>query len=227
MSGPLDAPFAEAETEAGRLRFHQAFAAAPLWLVLEDAPGDALRPRLFPLEAGPTALAFDTEDRLASAFDAPVHHVRMPGRALAAELGPRGVHLALNPGAGGAETVLDAAVLAWIAEVFAAPAEAAEAAALAAPAAPEPALLDGLAARLAALAPAVAEAWLAEAAGGPVLVIRTGEGASAALVEDLARAGQVLTPRPFAVAPAAAGSALLASARRLGIGLLAPAPEAG
>lgn len=223
--GPLDGAFAAMAGggEAARLRFHQAFAATPLWLVLDEAAAGSLRPRLFQLEDGPAALAFDSEDRLARAFDAAVDHATLPGRALAAELGPKGIHLALNPGAGGAETVLDAEVLNWVASVFAAPVAESEARApLTPPRDPDPALLEGLGQRVQDLAAGIAEAWLA-ASGEELLLVVHAPGPDAALiVEDLARTGQFLSPFLFSVAPAAPGSALLAKARGCGIGLLNP-----
>jgi hypothetical protein len=95
------------------------------------------------------------------------------------------------------------------------------------PAAPEAPLLEALGLRLAEMGGYVAEAWLvgaAEADGGEgyLCVLRTaGEAAELAheIAADLTRIGQMRTDRPFAVAAAAEDAALLAAARRHGIGL--------
>lgn len=229
MSGALDPLLAGAAgSRTAQLRFLHALAAAPLILLLEEEAGaGTLRPLIYPLESGPTAVAFDGEDRLAAAIARPTSHATLPGRAIAQAIAPHGASLALNPGAEGFETVLDPETLAWISGVSAAEVTGADAAYRPGPPRdPGAELLEGLAQRVADHGAALGEAWLTgDASGGGdelVLVIRPAGTDDPLLIADLARAGQMLTARPFAVAPAEAGSALLARARRCGIGLLAP-----
>lgn len=222
--GPLDAFWDAAEAdEAAWPRFVAAFAGTPLHLVLEGEAeaGAPLRPRIFPLETGPVALAFDSDDRFAGAIHEPTASVILTGAEIAARLSAdgAGIGLALNPGAGGAETVLEPATLAWIAE--AAVSEAAErVAGIAPPEAPDPALLEALGSRIEIHAERLAGAWLTASDDGLLLVLEAAPGADAGpAAADLARIGQAATESPFAAT--IAGGTLADAARRQGIGLLA------
>ena len=213
--------------ERAWLAFYDGLAAARLFLALDAAEGDRVRPTILDLEAGPAALAFDSEERFAAAIGRPTDHAALTGAELAGLLSGQGVALALNPGAGPSETLIEAGTLRWIAETFAA-ADAAETdgARLGPVRALDQALLDALGRRVADFGAAVAEAWLvtlATRSGAELgLVVRlgaTGEALAAEIATALTRAGQIISDRPFAVAPAAEGSALLAAARRHGIGI--------
>ncbi len=222
---PLDAAWEAVAAEEGRdgegdawFRFWRVLAGTTLHLVVEEGGTDPVRPRVYDLGIGPTITAFDSEDRLAGAIAEPTEHVALAGRDIAAALAGQGVHLALNPGAGGAETVIDPGTLAWLAETFGAEVTPGEAAtlALAPPREPEPALLEGLGAAVGALRERVSGAWLAAEGEGYVLVV---EGADSEAAQELVRLGQMLTARPLAATTAAPGSPLAVAAARIGIGL--------
>lgn len=222
---------AEPDAEGGWLAFYESLATARLHLALESAGATRIRPLLVTLEAGPAALAFDSEDRFAAAIARPTETAVLTGAELAALLAGQGIALALNPGAdAGCETVLEPGTLGWIAEHLGAePGEAAASGRIGPPPAPDPALLGALAQRIADLGGALAEAWLVALAapGGAeaaelVLVVRLADGFASFerdVVATLARTGQILTSLPFAVAPSAEGDALLGAARRHGIGI--------
>lgn len=246
---PLDRALRLAGGDAADGRAVDALLNAGLCLLLQGPPGadGALTPMILQLEAGPTALAFDSEARLA-AFGAGEDYAEIPGRALVGMLAGQGVNLAVNPGVAPSELFHPAAALDWMAQVSAAAAQELDAriAALAAPREAGEALVSALDAKLAALSAWLEEAWLAaaETAEGPRLALLLVERLS-----DAPRAGKALEAaaearrRAVALAlsesarladPAAtveivflgAGSAALASARRVGLGFEIPAPEA-
>ena len=107
MAGPED---------EGRARaLYAALAGTELCLLLaEEARGDSLAPKLAPLETGPVALAFDSEERLTD-FSGPAPFAALSGRTLAELLAPSEIGLGLNLGTAG-EYILTPDVLAWIAE---------------------------------------------------------------------------------------------------------------
>ena len=120
---PLDAlceaPFHDLP-DAARARVLNRLADTELFVALEaDPAGDRARLRLFDLPDGRMAIAADAEERLAGFFGAPVAHVALPGRALAAMLAAEGVTLMANPGAP-SEMLLAPEVLGWLAEALAA-----------------------------------------------------------------------------------------------------------
>ena len=249
---PLDRAFRLAGGDATDGRAVDALMGAELLLLLE-APmqGDSLRPVLLELEAGPTALAFDAETRLA-AFGGGTDYAAINGLALAGMLGAQGVNLAVNPGVAPSELFHEAAALVWMAEAAASEtrAEAARVGRLGPPrsaGAPLVAALDG---RLAALAGYLAEAWLVEAApaepdGAPSLLLilreRPGldlagkkaldaaaEARREAMVTALSRSARLAAPEgpELAAMFAEDGAPALSAARRFGLGFELPEPEA-
>jgi len=122
-----------------------------------------------------------------------------------------------------------AETLAWIAATYGAPVETEDRAgvALTRPAAPDAALLQAVGETVAALGAACREAWLtsmAEAGKAPDLVLilgldGTAGAAEAEIAEAVTRAVQAMTETPLAVACPAPDSALMAAARRHGIGI--------
>ncbi|MGG7566714.1 SseB family protein [Rhodovulum sp. DZ06] len=234
----------QAPETAGRVA--DALLAAPLWLLLEEEPGtdDSFKPRLLELEAGPTALAFDAEDRLAEFADGPVAHIQIPGRALVSTFAGSGVCLAVNPGVAESELFWDAATVDWAAEALAGEveAEAARPEAIAAPGPLPPGALELLGPKLAALAPSLAEAWLTEAqfsdgSARLLLVLRLNgaekadeatraeaEAATARALADTGRLAGASLPELDA-AFAVEGEPLLERARRLGLGVDLPEPQ--
>ncbi|TVQ56547.1 MAG: SseB family protein [Rhodobacteraceae bacterium] len=238
---PLDAAHAAAEApgapESARLRFYALLLETTLCVPVEPGPEDAaLRPRVFPLEAGPVALAFDDDGRMAGFFGGPTDYVSLTGRALAAAAAGAGVGLGLNLDAPSA-TLLPAEAVAWLAAEMGGGAEAADLSGpvtVAAPTGIDGALLAALAERLAGLPGMVAEAWLVrlerpEASELALLLLpapaarRAGEGLAALLGRVAAAAGAA----SVAVGLLDDGHALLGPARAKGVGLHpGPAPEA-
>ncbi|MCX7644430.1 MAG: SseB family protein [Rhodobacteraceae bacterium] len=134
-----------------RLRFHERLAEAELFLLLgAPADGDRLDPELFDADGGRYVLAFDREARLAAFAGAPAHYAAVSGRTLAAMLAGRGIGIGLNLGTS-AETLVSAETIDWLAGVLGArPAEAEERPReVRAPAGLPPALVEGLAVKLA------------------------------------------------------------------------------
>ena len=113
---PLDRALRRAGGDAADGRAVDALMGSELLLLLE-APlqGDRMRPVILELEAGATALAFDTEARLA-AFGGGSDYAEINGLALARLLGAQGVNLAVNPGVAPSELFHEAAALTWMAE---------------------------------------------------------------------------------------------------------------
>jgi len=199
------------------------------------------KPRMLPLEAGPTAIAFDSEARLAEFAGGPADYAEMPGRLLVRLLAEGGANLAVNPGVSEWEVFHATDALEWM--VQASGVEAASAAASGAVGSPRSAgeaLVQALDAKLAALGPALVEVWLAERRTGevasPLLVVRErgawGEGEAgdrhrAALAAALGETARLAAPDALdmEVAFAAEGEALLVAARRLGLGFALPEPK--
>jgi hypothetical protein len=98
-----------------------------VFVLLEaEAEGDAIRPRVFALEDGPVVLAFDREHRLAAFAEGPAPYAALSGRALARMLAGQGLGLGINL-TSGADFLLPAAGVDWLAEVLVAPVAEAEA----------------------------------------------------------------------------------------------------
>ncbi len=229
---PLDRAWAEAEGEAGAARFWEVFAAAELFLAIDPdtLDTDAPRPLSFAVEGAETALAFDTEERLIDFLGDGAAHLSLSGRALAGMLAEAGAQLGLNLGEAPSAQLLPPDALAWAAAAFGQPIEAERRAALALgpPEGATPELLARIDARLAALGPVVAEAWLCGAAEeGLILLLRLAEpdaepAAIAALAETARFAGG---DRPaFALAAVSEGEPALEAARRSGLGFEPPKP---
>lgn len=209
---PLDAAHAahmaaagSASEEATRRAWYAEILAGELCLLLQDEPqGDAVRPRVFPLDDGPVVLAFDREDRLAAFAGGPAPYAAMPGRALVrmlADSSDRKLGLGLNLGSPSA-LLMPPEMLAWLAEGAAAAPQplAARIVELTRPAALPEALVRALDARLARASGLAEAAYLAGAVlegGGRSQVLafagaRPGAEAalSLAVAEALALAGQ-------------------------------------
>lgn len=249
---PLDRALRLAGGDATDGRAVDALLGTELLLLLE-APmqGDRLRPVILELEAGPTALAFDEETRLA-AFGAGPDYAALNGLAMARMLGGQGLNLAVNPGVAPSELFHEAAALTWMADAAEAEtrAEASRVGRLGPPRAAPEALITALDGRLAALAEYLAEAWLVEAApteyeAAPTLLMilreRPGldlagkkaldaaaEARRQAMVSALARSARLASPDgpDFATMFVEETAPALLAARRFGLGFELPAPAA-
>ena len=192
---PLDQAHAamEAGGEAQRLQYYNRLAAAELFLVLaEEATSDVVRPRVLELEdEGRIALVFDLEARLAAMSDgAPVPHATLSGRGLIRLLAGEGLGLGVNLGGEGAAFLLDAAGVAWLADILDISAEekSAQVEELLKPAGvPEP-LLAALDAALATVEGQAEAAYLAQAS-----YAGAGQGHLLAFVDPLPGAEEALT----------------------------------
>lgn len=113
----LAATQADPADEALRLRFYARLADTELVLLLaEEARQGEITPRIFPLDEGPVALAFEGEDRLAQMAGAGAAYAALPGRIVAAGLKGQGVGLGLNLGAEAPSLILPPAALDWLAD---------------------------------------------------------------------------------------------------------------
>ncbi len=233
---PLDRAFAAAQGAQA-----PADAQARAWALMLESPlcvpveeeAETLRPLVFPLEAGPVALAFDDDARMAGFFGAPTAYVTLEGRALVAALAGAGLGLGLNLGEDGQGALADAATVAWLAaEAGGAVEEDALAGPLrlAPPVGAEPGLAAALAGRLAAFPGMVAAAHLVrlgrdgEAPALTVLLAPAPAFArgAAALAAALGRIAQPYAPPGEAVGVAVLrpDHPALAAARAQGLDLL-------
>lgn len=235
---PLDRAWAAAEApaagDAGMAAYYEVFAAAELFLAIEPGSleAEAQRPLLFPVEGASTALVFDTEARLAAFMGDDAAYLALSGRAVVAMFAGRGVQLGVNLGAAPSATVLPAAAVDWAARALGQPIEMETGAgvSLTAPKGATPALLARIDARLAAIGPALAEAWLCGAGAGLMLVLALRDSAAeravvGALAETARFAGGERAA--FDIAVMRSDEPGLAAARKIGLGFeIAPPPGA-
>lgn len=231
---PLDRAWtAAAADETALPRFWDMLAASELFLPIdpETLTGGAPQPLLFPVEGVETALAFDTEERLAGFMEGGTAHLTLSGRAVVGMFAGSGVQLGLNLGEAPSATILPAAALDWAAAALAQPVEASAGGIerLTPPAAATPELLAALDAKLNALGPAVAEAWLCGHGEGLILMLAMraagAEEAAVAALAETARFSGGDAPA-YDIAVLGAGDARLEAARRMGLGFEPEDPEA-
>lgn len=227
------------DSDEARARFYALLLETPLCVPVEPQPeGTALKPVVFALEDGPVALGFDDDARMAAFFEAPTDYVTLPGRALAALLAEAGLGLGLNLGDAPSASLLDAALLRWLAAEMGGELDAAELdgpLTVAAPAGATPGLLAALAERLAAFPGMAAGAWMvrvgADGAAGRLAVLLLPADAAVrgaqALAAELGRAAAPHAPtgEDVTVGVLTRAHPLLDPARRLGVDLLT-APKA-
>lgn len=234
---PLDAAWMATEApgagDAESARFWEVFAGAELHLAIDPASleGDAApQPLLFPLEAGETALVFDTEARLAGFMEDGAAHLTLSGRAVVEMFTGRGVHIGLNLGDAPSATVLPADAIDWAAQALRQPIETdlAADAVLTVPRGAMPDLLARLDARLAGMGAVVAEGWLCGLGAGtgrgaqPLILclrlrVREAEQAVVAALAETARfAGG--DKAAFDIAVLGETDPRLAAARKVGLG---------
>lgn len=120
---PLDiahAAMSENDSDASRLTFYDRFAAAELFVLLEDEPdGDNIKPQLFQTEQGAFVLAFDTEDRLTTFNDGPAPYAAVSGRTLAQMLNGQEIGVGLNLWDNPSAFLLPAGTIAWLHDALA------------------------------------------------------------------------------------------------------------
>ena len=122
MNTPLDTAALSLETEgtdAARLRFYERIADAELFVLLEqEAEGDQIAPRLFPVEGQTFVLAFDLPERLSDFADGPSPYAALSGRLLAQMLAAEGFGLGLNLEVAPSSQLLEPQAIAWLAETL-------------------------------------------------------------------------------------------------------------
>ncbi len=225
------------EDEAARLRFFERLADAELHVLLAEDAGDAIAPRVFPLEDGPIVLAFDGEDRLAAFGEGPTPHATLSGRTLAAHLAAEGMGLGLNLGVAPSAILLPAAAVAWLAETVATAPDTLEArpVEVAPPADVPEAFLTALEAKLPAAAGLARVAYLANVtyegggAGHLLAFIDARGGAEAALAHAVSEAlvFSGLEAGAVDVAFLSAADTLAPRLARTALKLELPAPNVG
>ncbi|WGH78980.1 SseB family protein [Jannaschia ovalis] len=123
---PLDEAHAHAEAtgaDTDRLRFFERLAEAELHLLLDDAAGETVTPRLFDVDGARYALAFDLPERL-EAFAGAAPTATLSGRRLAGLLAGETLGLGLNLEDAPSAQLLPPEAVAWLVETLStAPAE--------------------------------------------------------------------------------------------------------
>lgn len=181
------------EDEAARLAFYDRLADAELFVLLAREPsGDVVEPRIYDLEEGRFALAFDLEERLSLFAEGPAPYVALPGRVIARFLSEEGLGLGINLGVAPSAYLMAPATLAWLADTLDHMPEQARArpSGYCAPDGAPDALLRTLGAKLARLAGLAARAHLVQVSyedGGSGLLLAF-EGARAGAEPALAKA---------------------------------------
>ncbi|MFV0475877.1 MAG: SseB family protein [Pikeienuella sp.] len=234
---PLDRAWTRAAApEAGDAEmaaYYEIFAAAELFLAIEPGSleAEAQTPLLFPVEGAETALVFDTEARLADFIGEGAAHLALSGRAVIAMFAGGGAQLGVNLGEAPSAAILPAAAVDWAARALDQPIEIETAArrTLSPPRDAGAALLARIDARLAAIGPALEEAWLCGAEGGLLLVVALADPAAeraivAALAETARFAGD--DGAAFDIAVMRPGEPGLESVRKVGFGFEIAAPAA-
>ena len=117
---PLDAAYlAMAEDEDRRIGFYERLADGEMFLLLEEeAEGDTLKPRMFPLEDGPIVLVFDLEERMSAFAGGITPYAALPGRVVARMLAGQGIGLGINLGGAPSEMILPPEAVDWLADML-------------------------------------------------------------------------------------------------------------
>jgi hypothetical protein len=88
------------DDDAARLRYYARLADGEMiMLLVAEAVGATLTPRVFDLDDGPVVLVFDSEEKLAGFAAGEVPYAALPGRVIAQQLAGQGIGLAVNLGA--------------------------------------------------------------------------------------------------------------------------------
>jgi len=121
---PLDeahgAMEAAPDDAAARLRFYDRLAGSEVFLLLEEeAEGDRIRPRIFPVEGQSFVVVFDREERLTAFAEGQAPYAALSGRALAEMLAGQGIGLGVNLGVAPSSILIEAASVDWLAATLA------------------------------------------------------------------------------------------------------------
>ena len=108
-----------AADEDNRLQFYERLADGEMFVLLEEeAEGENLSPRVFPLQDGPVVLVFDLEERLAEFAGGIAPYAALPGRVIAQQLAGQGVGLGINLGVAPSAMVLPPEAVDWLATML-------------------------------------------------------------------------------------------------------------
>ena len=117
MTTRIDEAFAVmnlSDSDAGRLRYYETILESELFLLLNaELNDDVATPRIFNIEEGDFACAFDTELRLAEFAGGEAQFIEVSGRNLSTLLNEGELGLAINFGAP-SENVLPSDVISWM-----------------------------------------------------------------------------------------------------------------
>lgn len=116
---PIDRAHAKMEAapedDQARLLFYDRLASSELFILLEnEAQGDQITPRLFPVEDDTLVLGFDTEARLGEFADGPAPYAALSGRSLAQMLSESRLGLGLNLETAPSAIILPPSAMAWL-----------------------------------------------------------------------------------------------------------------
>lgn len=207
-------------------QFYQALAGTSLVLPLEEAAGTTARPRLTEHEGIRAVPAYPSVEAYAEALSEPGHYAEIAGAELAALIAPEALPLVVHADSA---LVVTPEQLGWIAETYGAEVTRAtgQGVEVTAPDLPPLEVMEVLGQSVGALGAECPEAWLVAMSTpdeAPELVLVLGLASGLAeiegeVAETLTRAVQAVTDQPFAVACPDRGAPLMATARRVGIGI--------
>lgn len=113
------AMMAAPDDDRPRLAYYHRLADTELYLLLTTEPAaDSLAPAIFPLDEARYALAFDSEERLATFADGPQPYAVLPGRVIVAELAGQGVGLGLNLAVADSAFLMPPQAIDWLADAL-------------------------------------------------------------------------------------------------------------
>lgn len=209
-------------------RLWQAVAGTALVLPLDGPAEDSLSPVVVETADGVAVRAFESLDAFAAAIRTPTDQAEIAGAELARMMQGQGAGISVEL-EDGTPLLVPAETVDWIAATWGAEVAHSERAGVNVtdPGLPDPEVIQALGEGVGALGADCPEAWLVamtEPGGAPELVLVLGLADSArkaeqAIAEALTRSIQALTDQPFAVACPDRGSALMATARKVGIGI--------
>lgn len=218
-----------ADDPAQWIPFYQALAGTSLIVALETREGDKVAPRTIAYEGSTTVLAFADMQVFAAALTTPTDYVELDGAELCGLLQGQDTPLLVHLDQHHPAMMISTEAQDWIAQTFGAEVtrRATEGVSVAAPDLPDLPLMQALGEAVGALGGDCPEAWLvsltsAETEPELVLVLGLSDQATrmeTEIAETVTRSIQAVTDHRFAVACPGRGSALMASARKHGIGI--------
>lgn len=107
---------AKPEDEDARLRFYECLAATELFLLLmNEARGALIEPRIFEIEGSRYVPVFDREERLSEFAGGTAPFAALSGRIAAGMLAPEGLGMGVNPDVAPSSLLLPPEAVAWLA----------------------------------------------------------------------------------------------------------------